>query len=143
MKPDINRTVHFRNLAHHKLLTLPPAVELGELSTHLCSWYEPRRLASLIFGIGVNFPLPVLAAPFRRLVALLRQSLNVWDFQIVQKADLPPSLWVLVIGAIAAKDLYEREWLVSTMGMVIAPSNLGLGLGKRIAEKYLMAGHTM
>ena len=71
MRLDMNRMVHYRNRAHHKLLTLPPAAELGGIFTYMYPWYEPCRLAALVFGIGVTFPLPVWAAPFARLVGLL------------------------------------------------------------------------
>jgi len=120
MKPDMNLMVHYRNLAHHRLLTLPPAAELGGNFTSVYSCYETCRLAALIFGIGVTFPLPHWAAPFAHLVALLRVSMDRWDLQSVQHEDLPLLLWVLMVGGIAGKDMLEREWLVSNMATVIA-----------------------
>ena len=38
--------------------------------------------------------------------------------------DIPPLLWVLVVGGIVAQDFNERGWLVSTISLVIARDRL-------------------
>jgi hypothetical protein len=120
MTPDMNQMVHYRNLAHHQLLSLPPAEALGAQFTQLYPRYEACRLAALIFGIGVTFPLPVWAAPFPRLVVLLRESLMSLDLQVAWNDDLPLLLWILMLAGIAAIHLPDREWLVSALRDVIS-----------------------
>ena len=116
----MNLLIHHRNLVQYQLLALSPADDLGELFTQMCPKYEACRLAALVFGIGITFPLPVWAAPFPRLIVGLRQALISSDLNGVWNEDLRLLLWMLAVGGIAATDLPVRDWVVSTLGGVVA-----------------------
>ena len=114
-KADMNAFTHYRNQAHHQLLSLASAKELGDRFAQLHPVYEPCRLAARIFGISVVFPVPVWAAPYPQLVLELQQALIDLDIGNVSWIASDLLLWVVVLGGIAATDTPAREWYVSTL----------------------------
>lgn len=114
--------IDHRNTAQHALLSLTPGT--GN--------YECYRLASLIFALLVTFPLPYVAAPFRRLATELSKALNEWD-----DGD-QMLIWVLTMGAIGSIGLDERVWFLSRFRL--ATSRVGVNSWsetKGILKRYL------
>lgn len=92
-----------RNLIMHSLMSLPSnAIPGGIMASSI---YETTRLAAILYGIGVIFPLPNVSAPFevvvRKLLAALQEGQWAKYWHIPQLSQL--ELWVLVIGGIASE----------------------------------------
>jgi hypothetical protein len=101
---DLSLICDQRNLIMHTLMSLPSAAIAGEFMA-ASSIYETTRLAAILYGIGVIFPLPTSSAPFevvvRKLLAALREGEWVRYRRIPQLSQL--ELWVLTIGGIASE----------------------------------------
>ena len=125
-EPDLCRISNQRNFVQHRLLSLLPAVELDQDFRKSHPVYEICRLAGLIFGVGVIFPLPVQTTPLptlvKRLQAELQESSLESDWWFPDAVDI--LIWVLTLGGIAATGLPNRTWFVATLGRVSAFSGL-------------------
>lgn len=119
VKPDLTMIVDQRNLVHYTILSLPSANELQchTYQSHKII-YEACRLAALIYGVGVVFPLPSGSTPLSDLARLIQTILQtpsspcVWEY-----ADAGIALiWALALGGIAAENLPERTWFITTLG---------------------------
>ena len=99
-KPDPCRLSNQRNFVQHRLLSLLPARKLDQDFRKSHPVYEICRLAGLIFGVGVIFPLPAQTAPLPTLVKLLQAELQESNFE----SDwwFPDAvgvlIWVLTLG---------------------------------------------
>jgi hypothetical protein len=102
-----------RNFVQHSLMSLKSKREvLDDGATIGESLYEPCRLAVIAFSFLVVFPLPPVVGPFESLSDQLLAELttiNMDDESVSQPRLL---LWILVMGAIAAIGLPEREWFI-------------------------------
>lgn len=112
-KPDLTLIVDQRNLVHYALLSLPSST-LSHQTT-----YEASRLAALIYGVGVIFPLPSGSTPLPELSRHLQTALHLptspsmWTSPEASIA----LLWILTLGAIAAETVPERRtWFISALG---------------------------
>lgn len=115
-KPNMNSMTHHRNFAHHQLLSLSSATELGRTFSQNYPAYEPCRLAALIFSLGVTFPMPSWAAPFPHLAQALQQALIEVETSDMVLAGSDILLWILVLGGIAASEQASvRAWFVTTL----------------------------
>lgn len=101
-----------RNSLQWHIMSLPPASHLGSVGSHATQSYEIYRIALMIFGVGVIFPLPPQSAPLPELVRLLQLELQ----------SSPSSgsrtnihLWCLFMGGIAATGTQERKWFVDEL----------------------------
>lgn len=63
--PDTSLLADQRNLTQHTLLSLSPASDISTFFSHptRAATYEACRLAALIFGVGVLFPIPAQNTP--------------------------------------------------------------------------------
>lgn len=127
VQPDMRKISDQRNLVQHHLLALPSAEHLGESFAYSFPVYEICRLAGLILGVGVIFPLPVETSPFSTLIKLLQAELqrrsifkSSWDTPDVVKV----LIWALMLGGIAAKGYPERPWFVDILRKVVVHSGL-------------------
>lgn len=120
VKPDLTMLVDQRNLVHFTILSLPSASELQQRHTYRTHEiiYETCRLAALIYGVGVVFPLPSGSTSLPVLARLIQTILQcptsscIWDY-----TDASTALtWVLALGGIAAENLPQRTWFVSALG---------------------------
>jgi hypothetical protein len=125
-KPDPCRLSNQRNFVQYRLLSLPPAGKLDQDFRKRHPVYEICRLAGLIFGVGVIFPLPAQTAPLPTLLKLLQAELQ--ESRLESDWWLPDSvgvlIWVLTLGGIAATGLPNRTWFVAALGRVTARSGL-------------------
>lgn len=117
---DQARLADQRNLTQYTLLSLLPANDLISYFSHptQAPTYEACRLAGLIFGVGVIFPIPAQNTPLHDLAykiqAVLRQpdSSTLWSSPNTRI----PLIWILTLAAIAATDTPARAWFVSALG---------------------------
>ena len=100
-----------RNLIMHTLMSLPSAAIAGG-SSAASSIYETARLAAILYGVGVIFPLPASSAPFEALVKELLMALQQqgeWDRYRLVPQLTQLKLWILTIGGIAAESIMPME----------------------------------
>jgi hypothetical protein len=125
-EPDLFRICNQRNFVQHRLLSLLPARNLDQDFRTSYPVYEICRLAGLIFGVGIIFPLPAQTAPLPTLVKLLQAELQ--EFNLESDWWFPDAvgvlIWVLTLGGIAATGLPNRTWFVAALGRVSARSGL-------------------
>jgi hypothetical protein len=125
-EPDMCKISIQRNLVQYRLLSLPPAGPFDRNFRQRYPIYEGCRLAGLIFGVGVIFPLPAQTAPFQTLISCLQTELRESDLELTwySRNAVAVLLWVLTISGIAATGLPERKWFVAMLGRVTARSSL-------------------
>ncbi|KAF4764803.1 hypothetical protein HAV15_003431 [Penicillium sp. str.  len=125
---DVSLLVDQRNLTQHTLLCLAPASELHTFFSHPthAATYEACRLAALIFGVGVLFPIPAQNTPLNTLARLIQSvllqpsSTGLWT----SSSTRLPLIWVLTLGGIAANSTPERAWFASALGDITRKTGL-------------------
>ncbi|CAI7577945.1 unnamed protein product [Penicillium discolor] len=125
---DVSLLVDQRNLTQHTLLCLAPASELHTFFSHPthAATYEACRLAALIFGVGVLFPIPAQNTPLNTLARLIQSvllqpsSTGLWT----SSSTRLPLIWVLTLGGIAANSTPERGWFASALGDITRKTGL-------------------
>ncbi|KAJ5559272.1 hypothetical protein N7535_009500, partial [Penicillium sp. DV-2018c] len=125
--PDLSLLTDQRNLTQHTLICLAPVSELDCFSNPTeAATYEACRLAALIFGVGVIFPIPQQNTPLNTLARSIRSVLlqpsssELWS----SPSTRLPLIWVLALGGIAATGIPERGWFVSAFGDITRKSGL-------------------
>lgn len=119
VKPDFTMIIDQRNLVHYSILFLPSASEIPSLShPEHGIIYESCRLAALVYGVGVVFPLPAGSTPLSDLARLIKAVLQIPSTQSVWSSPdaCTALIWVLVLGGIAAENISERLWFVTALG---------------------------
>jgi hypothetical protein len=124
----------------YHLLSLRPAEQFDKNSCQHYAVYETCRLAGLVFGIGVTFPLPAERAPFQTLIIRMQAALHVSYLESTWSSEdaVRVLLWVLVIGGIAARDLPERAWFVATLRRITLCSGLSTWQDLKQALKLML-----
>lgn len=119
---DVSLLADQRNLTQHTLLSLAPAADIHSFfSLAHSATYEACRLAALIFGVGVLFPIPAQNTPLKTLARLIHGALHqpiaseLWS----SPATAFPLVWILTLGGIAASDTPERAWFVHALGDIM------------------------
>ncbi|XRM43434.1 hypothetical protein ABZX51_006610 [Aspergillus tubingensis] len=124
VNPDYSLISDQRNLTQYTLLSLPAASQLDGFSAYKPHEiiYEACRLAALIYGVGVVFPLPYQSTPLGQLAKLIQNVLQISD--LASTWSHPQArialFWVLVLGGIAADDRPERAWFVHVLSQAAA-----------------------
>lgn len=109
-----------RNLAQFTILSLPPVADIQTCFSQPSqgATYEACRLAALIFGVGVIFPIPAQNSPLDSLARQLQSALlqptasTLW----LSPHTRIPLLWILTLGGIAARDTTVRSFFASALG---------------------------
>jgi hypothetical protein len=112
---DQTKFIDQRNAVQHRLLSLPSGLELKEGAVKSTSVYECTRLACMIYGSGVTFPLPSVTGVFHRLASTLKTELETSRADPCWLFSSKALLWILVFGGIAARGTKERSWYVQNM----------------------------
>ncbi len=137
---DMPCLIDQRNLTQHSLMSLPTAGECGLdfLETHRI--YETCRVAAIIYGVGVLFPLPASTAPFPALVQHLKAALEESNLVFHWPSGLAISmlLWVLTVGGIAASNMPERTWYLAMLRRSIVQTGLLSWRGLRTHLKSIL-----
>ncbi|EHA25923.1 hypothetical protein ASPNIDRAFT_212853 [Aspergillus niger ATCC 1015] len=124
VNPDYSLISDQRNLTQYTLLSLPAASQLDGFAAYKPHEiiYEACRLAALIYGVGVVFPLPYQSTPLGQLAKLIQNVLQISD--LASTWSHPQArialFWVLVLGGIAADDRPERAWFVHVLSQAAA-----------------------
>jgi Fungal specific transcription factor domain len=110
-----------RTAVQQRLLLLPASEELDipPSSSTKPNIYECCRLAALIYGVAVVYPIPNSYLVFEQLVQRLKTAIEVLD---IKKFGIDLSgvlLWMVVLGGIAALDTPERSWFVSQLAFIV------------------------
>lgn len=115
---DVDRTIlcDTRNLVQWHIMSLLPASQLGPVLLEFCPVYETCRLALMIFGVGIIFPLPTDVAPMSRLARLMQLELQMLQLDVAPENEwfIQAQCWCLVLGGIAAASS-ERAWFVQEL----------------------------
>ncbi|KAJ5109458.1 Protein of unknown function DUF3468 [Penicillium angulare] len=124
-----------RNLTEYTLLAVLPASQVLNYFAHSTqsATYEACRLATLIFGVGVIFPIPAQNSPLTRLAqeihAILLQPTSsvLWS----SPSTRVPLLWILTLAGIAASETPYRSFFVSALAGTARRSGLSSWLELR------------
>ncbi|KAL2812642.1 hypothetical protein BJX63DRAFT_241233 [Aspergillus granulosus] len=111
-----------RNLVQWHVMALEPASELGPWLLQ-CPVYEACRLALMIFGVGVTFPLPPGVALFSKLASTMRVELQAALEQrsvLENTRSIQACCWCLVLGGIVAEPHEEKQWFVQELRRTLA-----------------------
>ncbi|CEJ55111.1 hypothetical protein PMG11_01386 [Penicillium brasilianum] len=116
----------FRNLVQWHIMSLLPGSKLGPNITNSYPLYEACRLALVIMGLGVIFPLPPQSAPLLELSQMLQAQLqSVEDIaQIYSSVSIKLMYWCLILGGIAAGESQERLWYGEELRRLAGPYGL-------------------
>ncbi|KAL2855627.1 hypothetical protein BJX68DRAFT_230926 [Aspergillus pseudodeflectus] len=111
-----------RNLVQWHVMALAPASELGPLLVQFCPVYEACRLALVIFGVGVTFPLPPGVALFAQLASAMRVEMQglTADRAMQSVSSMQAYCWCLVLSGIVAEVEEERRWFVQELKQTLA-----------------------
>ena len=115
---DLSLIADQRNIIQHHVLSLPRASEIKVVFTvKVKGVYEVCRIATLIFSMGVMFPLQKLSTAYNPLVKQLKLELLELKamMDIYQPEVLDLVIWVATLGAIAAEKTIERSWFVHVL----------------------------
>lgn len=114
-----------RNSVQWHIMSLLPASQLGAVAPHVIQSYETYRIALIIFGVGVLFPLQPQSAPLQKLVKLLQLELQSCAGSSRELSSSSSSstgfdihLWCFFMGGIAATGTQERPWFVDELRRV-------------------------
>jgi len=106
---NINIQVLLNNSAalHHAILSAPSASRFDDLL------YEPVRLATLIFDVGIVFPQPVAMGALSRVVRWMKAALEITGMEHIRNKEV--LIWILFVGGVAAREMTERAWFVERL----------------------------
>lgn len=108
-----------RNIVHHGVMSLPTAEEiLRESRHHVRYYYEPCRLALLIYSAAVVFPTPAYTGTYKKLANRLHDILKNIDLGIFWHEQPELLVWIWVLGGMAAVDQVERGFFVASLARV-------------------------
>ena len=97
---------------HHAILSIPPYYNDSSGSL-----YELVRLATLIFDVGIFFPLPPALGLLGRLVRWIRAELERMENTHDEKVEV--LIWILFLAGAAAKGLPEKVWCVEILRALV------------------------
>jgi hypothetical protein len=114
-----------RNLIQWQIMSLPPVNETYHVLNGVCPpMYESCRLALMIIGIGVIFPLPAETAPLVEAARMLQIALQAYTYgtssSMTTSEVLRVYCWCVVLGGIASTGYPERAWFVQELSDVAA-----------------------
>ncbi|KAJ5890523.1 uncharacterized protein N7473_006751 [Penicillium subrubescens] len=115
-----------RNLIQWHIMSLLSGSQLGARLIDAYPLYESCRLALVILGVSVIFPLPPQSAPLLELSRMLQAELqSTKDFaKVYSSVSTKLVYWCLVLGGIAATGSSERRWYVEEIRRLAGPYGL-------------------
>ncbi|KAL3487438.1 hypothetical protein BJX62DRAFT_191684 [Aspergillus germanicus] len=114
-----------RNLIQWHIMSLPSVNEIYHVVNGVYPpMYESCRLALMIIGIGVIFPLPAETAPLVEAARMLQIALQAYTYgtssSMTTSEVLRVYCWCVVLGGIASTGYPERAWFVQELSDVAA-----------------------
>ncbi|KAH8800461.1 hypothetical protein F5884DRAFT_810512 [Xylogone sp. PMI_703] len=122
---DLKLLIDCRNLIQHHILSLPKSCELGiaDQPSHI---YEIARLAIIIYGVGVIFPIAGQNSPLTFLAGQLQILLKQQFENLVSAENIDVVIWAVVLGGIAAvDDPYCRRWFTTCLRSAVDSAGVG------------------
>ncbi|KAJ5810658.1 uncharacterized protein N7503_002876 [Penicillium pulvis] len=117
-----------RNLTEYTLLTLLPSEAIISYFSHStqATTYEACRLAGLIFGVGVIFPIPQQNSPLKGLAKKIRAAVLQPTAVVLWSSESTriPLIWILTLGGIAAFGTPDRWFFVSSLADTVRRVNI-------------------
>lgn len=99
-----------------RLMPLPSFAETELLNPkNEIDIYEPCRLMSMIYAIGVTFPIPNSGPSLQHLVTKLKLAIKTAEIWAFFDTLSEVFLWMLIISGIAALNYIERIWYVKQL----------------------------
>jgi len=97
---------------HHALLSVPPCQDCAASGL----LYEPVRLVTLIFDVGVLFPQPPALGLLGRLVRGTKAELDRLTALAYTDDGMAEALvWVLFVAGVAATGMPEKDWFIERL----------------------------
>ncbi|PTU23336.1 hypothetical protein P175DRAFT_0454989 [Aspergillus ochraceoroseus IBT 24754] len=128
VQPGVDRGTlcDFRNLLQWHIMSLLPASQLGHVIIPFYPMYESCRLALIIFGVGITFPLPPETAPLEKLSKMLQIELESCDYSSLSGTPGATEIrcWCLVLGGIASTETNSRKWFVQQLRRIATAQGL-------------------
>jgi len=95
---------------HHAIFSVPQEYAAGG------PLYEPVRLVTLIFDVGVLFPQPPALGLLGRLVRMARAALEYSGcLEYVHDESAEALIWILFVVGVAATGMPERDWFTERL----------------------------
>ena len=116
--------IRTRAAVQKHVMLLPPAHELNVTPEPEPNIYECCRLTAVIYGIAVIYPIPSSQSPLQTLVQQLRAAIENSALESNNADCSGVTIWMLVLGGIAALDKPERPWFVSHLALLVARLDL-------------------
>ncbi|KAJ9614313.1 hypothetical protein H2200_002449 [Cladophialophora chaetospira] len=133
--PFFNDMIRTRNTVQHRILSLPRR-DFILVSDHAI--YEACRLAAMIFGAMIIFPLPRATNIKARLAGMLRWTLERLPSELESTSQRQILLWAFMLGAIAASNSKgDRDWYC----MMIKKQSRLLGIEQWSDIQVMMNNH--
>jgi hypothetical protein len=116
----------FRNSIQWYIMSLLPASQLDSTLMDAYPLYESCRLALVIMGVGVVFPLPPQSAPLLNLARILQTELqSIKDTsKAYSSVNIKLVSWCMTLGGIAATGSPLRTWYVEEIQRLAGPCGL-------------------
>lgn len=127
-----------RTAVQKRVLLLPRAADLIDMTASEIRLYESCRLTLHIFAMAVVKPLPNMHKALHVLVLYLKACLERFGVDNYGAKSAKLLLWMLMIGGIAASDMIaERRWFASRLGTVVKSMDISWAETRDILEDYL------
>lgn len=99
---------------HHAVLSVPSHPSGADSSL-----YEPVRLVTLIFDVGILFPLPPSTGVLGRIVVWMKVALQDISVEQIHDEMVEALIWILFVSGVAAKEMPERAWFVERLSGLV------------------------
>jgi len=119
---------------HHAVLSLRPYSD---------SLYESLRIATLIYVVGIFFPVPPSTGTFAYLVQSMKASIKIDVYQL-QDIHIKALTWILFIGGMAAKGMPQRDWYIANLSKLVKLQDLSKWIDvKQLLRSFVWLSHAM
>jgi hypothetical protein len=115
INPNLRGLIGRRNEIHHRLLSLPPAVDLDGSLEPSRKLYECCRLAALAYATAALFTLPLSTGCPRQLVLQIQSIVEDARLEGLYGCGGKFYIWVLFLAGIWAERMPERPWFVDRL----------------------------
>lgn len=123
LNADIMALKSWRDVTHHRLLSLPTGAALSESLGAAACFYECCRLAALMYAVAVLFPMPRTTDVPQKLVKAIKLCVSQIDISTLHRGR-HFFIWVLALTAVAAASLPERPWYEEELAGLLSLENV-------------------
>lgn len=114
------------------------------LQAYSDSLYEALRIVTLIYVVGIFFPVPSSTGIFVHLVHSMKESLDKIDLHQLQDIRIKAFTWTLFIGGMMAKGMPHRDWYITNLTMLVKLQDLTRWIDiKQLLRSFIWLSHAM